>query len=331
MEAPPTDELQKISRRYRAFADHEARGNSEAYYRLARAVADDEDSLRLLLDLPDAKRQPNLVFACLRDHGVPNDAGEFKALFAMHGPELVQRILTRSTQTNEPARNAALYLALSTVPRPIALVELGTSAGLCVIPDFYRYRFDQRTFIPDTASPDAPTLSCAVAGPAPAPRPDLGIAWRLGMDLSPIDLDDEASARWLETLVWPGQDERAGCLRGAIDLVRRVRPPLEAGDVMQDLARILDRVPPDLNLVIYHSAVVNYLPRADWKPFEAMILATGATWISMEDPRIFQHWVDAAGIDVPPGRFLLAKDRRPLAHVQPHGRDVVWLDSSPST
>jgi hypothetical protein len=46
-------------------------------------------------------------------------------------------MLARSTQTNEPGRCAALLPVLTRLPEPLALLEVGASAGLCLLPDFY--------------------------------------------------------------------------------------------------------------------------------------------------------------------------------------------------
>ena len=48
-------------------------------------------------------------------------------------------MLARSTQTNEHGRCAALLPVLAGLPEPLALLEVGASAGLCLLPDFYAY------------------------------------------------------------------------------------------------------------------------------------------------------------------------------------------------
>jgi hypothetical protein len=48
-------------------------------------------------------------------------------------------MLAQSTQTNEPGRCAALLPMLARLPEPLALPEVGASAGLCLLPDFYTY------------------------------------------------------------------------------------------------------------------------------------------------------------------------------------------------
>src|SRR5690349_23125809 len=54
---------QQIAARFRRFAEVEARGSSPLYEALALGVAADAFALKFLERLPEAKRQPNLLFA----------------------------------------------------------------------------------------------------------------------------------------------------------------------------------------------------------------------------------------------------------------------------
>src|SRR5947209_354798 len=77
---------------------------------------------------------------------------------------------------------------------PIALLELGASAGLNLLYDRYRYRYGDHT-VGDAASPV--TLDCELRGMAP-PRAILPIAWRGGVDLHPVDVTDDDAVEWLQ-------------------------------------------------------------------------------------------------------------------------------------
>nr|WP_275311681.1 DUF2332 family protein [Streptomyces yunnanensis] len=48
-----------------------------------------------------------------------------------HWDEVSSLMLVRLTQTNESARCATLLPVLATLPQPLALIEVGASAGLC--------------------------------------------------------------------------------------------------------------------------------------------------------------------------------------------------------
>ncbi len=47
----------------------------------------------------------------------------------------------RSTQTNEPARCATVLPVLAQLPQPLALLEVGAAAGLCLLPEYYAYDY----------------------------------------------------------------------------------------------------------------------------------------------------------------------------------------------
>jgi hypothetical protein len=62
------------------------------------------------------------------------------------------------------------------------------------------------------------------------------VVWRLGLDLSPVDLSSDHEVEWLEALVWPGQEERAKKLRAAIDVARRDPPNVVRGNLSVSLS-----------------------------------------------------------------------------------------------
>ena len=316
---------------YRDFAT-EAYG-SACFREWALGVAGDPDVLAWLQTLPERKRQANLVFAAARWHGVPAP-GPYVALRdallgdGAHGGPIRATILERATQTNEVGRLATLYPALAGLgTRPLALLEVGASAGLCLYPDRYSYRW---TF-PDGTSREITggrsVLECATTGDPPSSvLPPVG--WRAGVDLSPVDISDDDAVRWLETMVWPEQEERRERLRRAVEIARADPPYLVRGDLLDALPAMVDRAPPDARLVVFHSAVIAYLAHADRARFAAMmagLVADGRChWVSNEGPRVLPDLVPP-GVDVPFGRFVLAVDGRPVALTHGHGAELDWL------
>ena len=103
----------------------------------------------------------------------------------------------RATQTNEAGRCAVLLPVLAALPQPLALLEVGASAGLCLYPDRYAYRYGDQVL-----GAGEPVLDCAATGVAPPPaRPE--VVWRAGLDLNPLDVTDPADVAWLDALIWP--------------------------------------------------------------------------------------------------------------------------------
>jgi hypothetical protein len=162
--------------RYRAFAA-EARGRSPQYEELTIAVAGDPLTLGFLDALPAAKRQPNLLFAAAYYLlGAPADLRALRGLVSDRGGELARTMLARRTQTNEPARCATLLPALALLPQPLALIEVGASAGLTLLPDRYSYDYGSRQLA--GTDPNAPVLGCRPLGPVPTPAQVPEVAWR---------------------------------------------------------------------------------------------------------------------------------------------------------
>jgi hypothetical protein len=173
---------------YRRWARVAAQNLSSTYQRLALAVADDDAVVALLEKVEIGRRQPNLLFGALRWYGVPVQDPVVSLAWARTHPDLILTILrTRRTQTNEVARCAAILPALAQLPQPLALIEVGASAGLCLLYDYWRYHYTGASVNKWLGPANSPvTLSCQVDGrdialPTVVPT----IAWRVGLDLNP--------------------------------------------------------------------------------------------------------------------------------------------------
>jgi len=203
---------EQTARAYRRFAALEARGRSPLYERLAEGVAQDGEVIAFLLTLPKPKRQPNLLFAAVRYRlGTPTDWADFRNRLLAEPDAVREVMLTRSTQTNEPARCATLLPVLAALPQPLALIEVGASAGLCLLPDLYGYDYGSSRLAPPRAG--APVFACTASDKVPLPGALPQVVWRAGLDLHPLCAAKPAHRAWLETLVWPEQTERLGRLR----------------------------------------------------------------------------------------------------------------------
>jgi hypothetical protein len=269
---------------YRVFA-LEASGRSPAYERLATEVASDPAILGFLDELPASKRQPNLLFAAARYLlGEPASLQSLRALAGSRREELAGVMLTRRTQTNEPARCATLLPLLASLPQPLALIEVGASAGLTLLPD--RYSYDYAGHRVTGTDPAAPVLECEPRGPVPLPDCVPQVAWRAGLDLNPLDVTSASDMDWLECLVWPGEDGRSARLQAAIAAARRDPPAVCRGDLLTDVPALARQAPPDATLVIFHSAVLAYVDPAERRQFADAVRGLGAVWISNEGPGV---------------------------------------------
>lgn len=310
---------------YLDFAAYAA-GDSPCFEEWARGVADDPEVLAWLGTLPTIKRQPNLVFAAARWHGAPAPgpyAGLRRVLLGQE-PDVRATVMARATQTNEVGRLATLVPVLALVEGPLALVEVGASAGLCLFPDRYDYAWPP---LGGLRGSGGPVLTAQASGPLPLPVRHPEVAWRAGIDLNPLDVTDPDATAWLENLVWPEQDGRGERLRAAIDVARQDPPLLVRGDLLDRLPDLLEQAAPHGTPVVLHSAVVAYLDEPDRRRFHALmtdlVTAGRCRWISNEGPRVLP---DVTGDRaVPPGRFVTALDGVPVALSHGHGHTVDWL------
>lgn len=308
-----------IAASYAEFAAREARGTSPAYERLSLAVSRDDALLARLATLSPGKQQPNLLFGVVRLLGGPvHDPVAFHEFTLANWPAVEAELRTRATQTNEPGRCAVLLPVLAALPQPLALLEVGASAGLCLYPDRYAYRYGEQVL-----GAGEPVLDCAVTGMAPPSRlPE--VVWRAGLDLNPLDVTDPADVDWLDALIWPEHEHRRARLRAAAAVAAAEPPLLVRGDLVDDLPALAARAPAGATLVVFHTSVLYQVPPPRREAFTEVVRGLPGHWISNEAPEVLAY--DA--LPEPPGETLysvLALDGRPLAWTRPHGQAMIWF------
>ena len=292
-----------------------------------RGIADDARMLALLEAVPRPARQPSLLFAVASHLGVPDAPYPAWADAVLARSERLARELPRRrVQTNEPARTVPLAAALARIPGPIALIELGAAAGLCLLPDHYAYRLRTPGGVVE-AGEGPPVLEARLDAEL---VPDLPrIVWRRGVDLAPLDVADAEAVRWLEASLPPDRPERHTRLRQAIEVARRVGPLVVAGDALDTLPALAAEAPRGIPLVVASLGTAVYLPPADRARLLPTIADVGARAVTFEGravlPEAAARWEElvAAGRADPDAAFLLAIDGEPIASGSAHGDRLV--------
>jgi hypothetical protein len=318
------DAAAAVVARYARFAREEAPGRSPVYAEWAAGVADDPEVAGILVGIPETHRQPPLVFAVSRMLGAPEEGYTAWAHWVRRNAgALAAECARRSIQTNEPLRCAALLPALSALDGPIALLEVGASAGLCLYPDRYSYRYATADGVVALDPVDGPSTVVLRSRLVGAPRLRLPrIVWRAGIDLAPRDARDPADRAWLTGLVWPGERGRRERIEDALDIAAADPPALTAGDAADLLADVAAGAPRDATLVVTTPGVLAHVPRARRRALIDAARSAG-TWITIDDPALHDGW---RSIPRPwPGGFALAVDGDVVAAVDPLGASVEWL------
>ncbi|MFD0151165.1 DUF2332 family protein [Streptomyces sp. NPDC055721] len=309
-----------IAERFRAFAAHQAAGSSPTLERWSEAIAEDSDLLALLTLLPPGKQQPNLVFAAARWHGArPGDADSLHELLTTRWTTVQATIRARATQTNEAARCAAILLGLQRVPGPVALVEIGAAAGLCLIPDQYSYTFSGAARLDPASGPSPVSIDIHLGDGLEPPVAMPDISWRAGLDLNPLNPADPDTLAWLQTLIWPEHEARRARLTAAAALTAEYQVRVSSGDLRTGLESLVADTPSNATLVITHSATLAYLDEPARKEVVEHIAGLGARRLSFEG-RGVDPAVPHIGTPITPDTlFVAALDGTPYALGDGHG------------
>ncbi|WP_424000466.1 DUF2332 domain-containing protein [Haloarcula salina] len=263
-----------------------AADTSPLYAHLCREAAEDAAVLDLASAVPEGRQAPHVLLAAVqyllaRNPGhrlaeyYPSIAAEardpdgecfpaFREFCLDRADDLHPLLRTRRTQTNAVRRSAVLYPAVATVAEatdgPLALVELGPSAGLNLLFDRYRYDYDGRV-VGDRDSPV--TIESHVrSGDPPLPETPPAIRSRVGIDRNPLAVTDDADADWLRALVWPEHESRRSVLDAALGVAREDPPRLVEGDMVEDLPAVLDEIPDDVPVCVFNTLVLYQVPES---------------------------------------------------------------------
>jgi len=255
---------------------------------------------------------------------MPDAARAFIATIAAH-PERVRTRLDEQVQTNEVRRCTALIGGFLEVARetglPLRLLEIGTSAGLNLFWDRYRYELGSHRW----GDADSPViLDCDWRGPPPTLSAPVRVASRAGCDLSPLDVSDPEQLRRIESFLWADQSDRRRILRGAAAALGGLPAPIEKLDAVVFLERELAERCQGVATVLFHSSMWWYLPKASQQAVTIRALEAGAradaaapfAWLRMEPPNM-----DFAEIRM---RLFPDGEDRLLGRSHHHGRWVEW-------
>lgn len=190
----------------------------------------------------------------------------------------------RRVQTNETSRAVAwllpaLLAGCSGGARPLALFDMGCSAGLNLAADALANIWtDAETGAPLEIAEDARVLA------------------RVGFDARPLDARREADARWLRACVWPTETARLARLEEAIAAMRRAGGvQIERRDLAEAPARLAalsDALPAGAFALAYQSIVRDYLPEATREAYYEGMRA----WLGARPPGL-AAWAEHETVD----------------------------------
>jgi hypothetical protein len=335
-------EIDHLSRRFAQFAEEAHDLSCPLYEHLSRRIAKDEPLLRiagevrrppvpntlfaavhfLLMDTPSHPLAQYYGSLCRAPRPASEAYPDFRDFVLANQGRLIPLLRTRITQTNEVRRCSYLLPAFSEIyesagRRPLALIDVGCSAGLHLIWD--RYAYDYGSIKVGRA--DAPVvvrseLRGPISPPIPSSFPEC--AYRLGIDLNPVDLTDPFERRWFEALIWPDHQDRRRLAELAIEEWLSDRPPMVKGDAVSTLSGPLREAPADTTLIVYHCHAMCQSSAREVEAFGDFLTAFSSVRTI--------YWLACEGSEV---ELRMLKNgevmKRHLAHKDGHGRWLEWL------
>ena len=207
-----------------------------------------------------------------------------------HHTERIAAELDWGVQTNEVVRTSALYPGLAHISAlvglPVSLREIGSSAGLNLRLDRFRFAQDRWS----VGDPTSPVEIVDRWGDRVPGHVDAAIVDRAGCDPDPIDPTTDDGALHLLGFLWPDQLDRRGRTLAAIEIARNIPARVEQANAEGWLARELARRTEGAVTVIMHSIVWQYIDKVERARITDLIESVGATatpdtplaWMSFE-------------------------------------------------
>jgi hypothetical protein len=347
-------DFESIAAAFRRFAEVELQGHDTlTYERLAAAIARDPQLLEIASHCPPTQPKPNLFFGAVQyllalqpehplashypaiSNGPPigNLVTDFAGFCRSNRQAIVAILQSRLVQTNEVGRSALLLPAFYEAFRqgraaPLALLEIGPSAGLNLLFDHYAADYGGQR----AGDPNSPlVLHCDSHG---APLPLQGslprVASRIGIDLNPLDPRNEDDMRWLRALIWPEHHDRRAQLAAAIAIAGEHPPALLRGDVFELLPRELEAVTSGHLPVVFATFVLNQFSEEMRQRLRVLLMEHASRRelaVVVLGGTEFVTGVREPHADTSLWLLWLTPDARRASHLarcHPHGRWIRW-------
>ena len=184
--------------------------------------------------------------------------------------------LAITPQTNEVGRSAPLLAGLFDLVaacgvRRIRLLEVGASAGLNLLLDYYCFRGDSWQFGPSTSKVQ---LANAIEGKV-QPEP-FTVVRRAGCDPNPVDAATAQGRLLLTSFVWPFDVDRHKRLAAALEIASSHPVQVDKATASDWLPHALAAAEAQMLTVVWHSITQMYWDAAELAAVEMIMHNMGA-------------------------------------------------------
>lgn len=339
------DMLKRLSQRFITFAETECKDSSELYETLSLAIAKDDELLELCTHTRSGQPVPNLLFGAVHylllkgtehklkefypsivvEAKLPNEAFDyFKEFCVQHKNDIIHLLQTKLVQTNEVRRCAYLYPVFSFIyeksQKPLALIEMGTSAGLQLLWDQYAYSYKEDEVFGNIESRLHITsvLKGEMAPHVSSTPPP--VASRVGIDLNTVDLMDEEEYIWLKSLIWPEHKERLAMFVCAASYIEECPVQLVEGDGVSLLRDLVSQIPITSTVCLFHTHVANQMPQETKEQLLSIVKSIG------QERDVFHIYNNIQDRNLHLDYYLNGVEhQQTIAETEGHGKWFKWL------
>lgn len=242
--------------------------------------------------------------------------------------DFLHDFLDSPPQTNEVSRSSALLgMALRLAERlkmPLALHEIGASAGLNLAFDTYHYLLGEDREWGDSNA--LVHIQSEWRGHMPPLEAALEIASRAGCDRNPLDPHNPESVERQLAYIWADQHNRIGRVSAALSAAASMPYAVEKADAADWVeARLAETPQPGIARIFFHTIVWQYLPPATKERIAEAFALAGAN-ATADTPLV---WMYMEAEDHPAGAVLKQTvwpggERETVGLADYHGRWVDW-------
>ncbi|MGP4040953.1 DUF2332 domain-containing protein [Gracilibacillus sp. D59] len=333
-----------LSEKFKCFAITECKGSSRMYEYLSFKLAEDKNLLELTMHTRKGQPVPNLLFGAVHylllkgtDHKLkefypsvvqnPRSVEEsfdyFKDFCSQFKDEIILILKNKIVQTNEVRRCSYLYPTFcyisNIVQKPLALIEIGTSAGLQLLWDKYSYSYGTNEIYGDKNSSVYITSEVKGENPQFLQENIPPVASRVGIDLNIIDITNDEDYLWLQALIWPNHHNRRDLFHNAAEYVRKNQLTLIEGDGVELLSDLSKQISKDHSICVFHTHVANQMPSKVKKRLLEQVKSIGT------DREIFHIYNNIQDRDLHLDYYMDGKEyTNKIAKTEGHGRWFSW-------
>jgi hypothetical protein len=253
----------------------------------------------------------------------PELGGGFRAAYREfcldHRERLLELCAEHRYQMNEVGRCADLLPAFAPAMEDepeMALVDLGTGAGLALQLDRYRYVYragEHESVVGDPAADVV--LETELRGPRLPPLPSAvpRIVDRVGVDIEPLDLGDRDVRGWLAACI-PQEIGAVTRFHHAVEVVIANPARTVRGDVRAVLPDVLASIPAGLPVSLIDTYVHVFFTADELTRFRVLVDRLGAErdldWVSIDPLVPLGGAADSSVLGIPISPAIIERNRR---------------------